>query len=130
MSLEPGQSAPSKAEIEACSDAATLALWYREMVELIEDMKAQVFGLRTAHVAGEDWLQRVGRKVGYLKMAARWIELRMITLGLPVPYLPSDPRQEELRRQRAVIDRLHKALVAAGVAIPELPPVRGGDDDG
>ena len=71
-----------------------------------------------AGVAEQEWLQRCGKKVGYLKLLARWCELRLLTLGHPVPYPPSDPRREELRRQDEVIRRLQAALIAAGVEIP------------
>jgi Zn ribbon nucleic-acid-binding protein len=109
---------PAREEIEACSDAATLALWYRDMVETIESIKAQVYGFRLAGVTQDDWLQRAGKKAGFLRMASGWVERRMLTLDLPVPYLPSDPRQEELRRQRVRIEQLLKALTEAGVDVP------------
>lgn len=109
---------PERDEIAACSDAATLALWYRDAVETAEVIRAQISGNRDAGVAEDIWLKRAGKKLGYLKISAKWVELRMLHLELPVPYLPSDPRQEELRRKDAVIRRLHAALHAAGVAIP------------
>lgn len=122
--IERGQTLPSRTEIEAMTDAARLALLYRDTVEMIEEIKSQIFGMRTAGVAEEAWLQRVGKKVGYLRMCSRWAELRMLALELPVPYLPSDPRMEELRRQADTIKRLHRALEEAGVPIPETSASR------
>lgn len=121
----PGESGPSKAEIEACSDAATLALWYRDMVEAIESIKAQVYGHRLTGQTDPDWAARAGRKAGYFRMSARWVELRLLSLDLPVPYLPSDPRQAELRRNAARIKVLSDALVAAGVPLPGREAVDG-----
>lgn len=116
--MKPGEQGPTKDEIMACSDAASLALWYRDAVETFEEIKATVEGMRTAGAADEGWLQRVGKKMGYLRMAARWCELRMLALELPVPYLPSDPRKVELRRLSDRIKQLHGLLHQAGVAIP------------
>jgi len=118
MSIGLGDMAPDKAEIEACSDAATLARWYRDCVETIKEIKAKIYGYRAAECAELGWLKRTGGKIAALKMAARWVEFRMRVLGLPVPYLPSDPRKEELRRQGEVIQRLHTVLRAAGLDIP------------
>lgn len=109
---------PEREAVSACSDAATLALWYRDAVETAEVIRAQIAGMRDAGVAEDIWLKRAGKKLGYLKISAKWVELRMLALELPVPYLPSDPRQEELRRKDAVIRRLHAAMHAAGVPIP------------
>ncbi len=119
--IERGANVPTRAEIEALSDAAALALLYRDMVGTIEEIKAQIYGFRAAGIAEAGWLQRAGKKVGVMRMASRWAELRLIALDLPVPYLPSDPRREELRRSAEVIRRLLKALDEAGVARPLLP---------
>ena len=116
--MERGERGPDKAEIEASSDAAMLTMWYRDAVETIESIRATIEGFRLAGCAEDAWLKRVGSKIGYLKQLARWAELRLITLGHPVPYLPLDPRRIELRRQLKVIERLHAALRAAGVPIP------------
>ena len=120
--IDRGDTLPTRAEIEAMTDAAALALLYRDLVETIETIKAQIYGFRVAGTAEPAWLHRVGKKTGFLRMCSRWAELRMIALALPVPYLPSDPRQEELRRAAEVIRRLHRALDDAGVPRPEYPP--------
>lgn len=121
MSVERGQKAPGREEIDRCSDAAMLTLWYRDCVESIEEIKASIFGFDVAGVGEAAWRQRAGKKIGHLRMAARWCELRLLSLDLPVPYLPRDPRQEELRRAHARIDVLLKAMRAAGVEIPGEP---------
>lgn len=110
---------PLRDEIMASTSPAMLVQWYRDAVVTIEEIRASVEGYRMAGIAEADWLQRVGKKLGYLKHTARWCELRLLELGYTVPYLPSDPRTRQIRLLEDRVKLLAGALVAGGLEVPD-----------
>lgn len=97
-------------EVAACSDEAQLAGWFGLIYAKIDEIECFISGYRDAGRGDEDWKRRAGGKLGYLRLAKRWVERRLLELGIPPPYPPTDPRTREIRRMERQIADLKREL--------------------
>lgn len=103
----------SKDDVETCADVPTLLDWFERLNESNLQTTEFLHAYRDAQVDDEDWFRRTGGRLAYVRIAARWVERRLLTLGAKVPYPPTDPRTRQLRilddkicKLKAEIDRL------------------------
>ncbi|MDK8188407.1 MULTISPECIES: hypothetical protein [Sphingomonas] len=104
----------SRAFINAQTDGKKLAGWYAAIDEKAWEM--QEF-LRAKELAGLD-VEAAAGKLAYTKMALRWVEARLVTLGYEVPFPPHNPLKRE-------IGNLHKRITRLKQQVRDL----GGDPD-
>lgn len=91
--------------------------WYDALIEKGMEISEHVKALNI----GEYETERAAHKIAYCRIAARWIEHRLIELGLPVPYPVKDPRQMQLTQMSAAINRLKNQVRALGGNPDERP---------
>jgi hypothetical protein len=88
----------SRAEIEIETNEATLAGWYILTLDTADRISVQLKAFIEAETATDEWRHRAGAMLARCKLAMRWIERRMLTLGFMPPYPPNDPRARDITR--------------------------------
>lgn len=105
-------------DVQGCSDKDTLAHWFRSMMETGDRVRAHIEARRLADLAPDHWLERASAKVAYLRIGMKRVEERMLTLGLMVPYPPSDPRTRQAQKLEDKNRKLRALLKQHGIEIP------------
>lgn len=108
-------------QVEGCVDGALLAAWFLAVGDKLDEIRAFADGYREVEYGDDDWRKRAGGKLGYLKLMARWIERRILNLGLEPPYHPTDPRARYIRNLERKLARLETELEATRAGKVALP---------
>ncbi|GAM01887.1 hypothetical protein [Sphingomonas parapaucimobilis] len=96
----------SRSFVNAQTDGLLLAGWYTAIEEKASEM--QEF-LRAKEIAGLD-VDAAAGKLAYTKMALRWVEARLVTLGYDVPFPPHNPLKREIGNLHKRINRLKQQV--------------------
>jgi hypothetical protein len=96
----------SREFVNAQTSGAKLADWYDAMVEKGAELTEFV---RARDLADFDTEALTG-KLAFIKIANRWVEARLIALGYPVPYPPTNPLKRELANSAKRIASLKKQV--------------------
>lgn len=100
----------SRAMAKTMTNGEQMQDWYDALIEKSMEISEHVKALNI----GEYETERAAGKIAYCRIAARWIEHRLIELKLPVPYPAKDPRQQQLTQAEACIIRLKNQVRALG----------------
>ena len=95
------------------ASVATLHKWFKELNQNASDLAEFVAAFRLAQIDDEKYYRRTAGKIAYLKIAAKWIERRLLELGEKPRYSPTDPRCREIRILQDKLEKLNKAKPAA-----------------
>lgn len=106
--------------VNSCSDEATLAEWYASLEDQSFRIRAIVEARQFTGRARDEWLDRVGGKLAFLKIGMRRVETRMLRLGYAVPYPPTLPHVKHQRQLESKIKRLKQLLTEAGIKVVDV----------
>jgi hypothetical protein len=68
-------------DVDGCKDLATLESWLYSLESREDAIKAQLEARKEAETDDDEWAQRAGDALGYVKMGVRRIKRRMRALG-------------------------------------------------
>ena len=102
----------SKEIVGAVTDEATLADWYTALGDKHLEVSSFARGYQEAGVEDDDYYRRTGGVLAFCKIAMKWIENRMLSLGQRPPYPPTDPRTREIQR---LTEKVKKLSAQAGI---------------
>lgn len=87
-----------RVDIEQCVDLDQLCVWFINLIDTADIVSCQLDAFKEAGTAKEEWLHRAGGKLARCKVAMRWVDRRIISLGGKTPHPPTDPRTVEINR--------------------------------
>lgn len=104
-----------RSDIDACNCERQLSEWYRSMHETEQKIRAFVDSYRFVGRAEDEWLDRAGGKLAFLRIGKRWVEERMLGLGFEPPYPQQDGRNQTIRGLEKRNKKLKQILREHGI---------------
>lgn len=92
-------------EVVAEADEQTLLHWFAEIDKAIVQMRAFLESYREAEIDDTPYYRRTAGALAFAKISSKWIERRLLGMGITPPYPPEDPRGRQLR---FLADRVEK----------------------
>lgn len=105
-----GQVDLDRREIETSTSQQDLVGWYLLALDTADVISVQLYAFTEAGTAKDEWRYRAGSMLARCKLAMRWIERRLLTLGFTPPYAPNDPRSKEITRLIAENRKLERKV--------------------
>lgn len=97
----------SKEIVDATDDVECLHDWHQTLIDKDTEISEFLQAYRLAQIDDEDYFRRTAGKLAYIRIASRWIERRLLSLGETVNYPPTDPRSRQLRILEEKIRKLN-----------------------
>lgn len=105
----------SKPIVDATTDLDTLHGWYDTLVNKSTEIAEFLQAYRLAEIDDEDYFRRTAGKLAYVRIALKWVERRILSLGAMVNYPPNDPRQKQL----TILEEKLKKMTAKVAALEQ-----------
>lgn len=110
----------SKPIVAATSDIEVLLGWYAMLSDKQLEISEFIAAYRHAEIDDESYFKRTGGMLGFVSIALRWVEHRLLELDVTPPYRRTDPRSRQLRILNEAVNRM-KAEIAALKAGADAP---------
>lgn len=111
-------------EIVEQANVATLLDWFAALQEQTMQLKQFITAFKFADVHDEEQAARRASALAFYSIAQRWIENRLLSLGIEPPYPPTDGRNATIRKLEVTIKDLQREVrdaqaMSAGTAKTE-----------
>lgn len=105
--------------VAACNDPADLIHWFESLDARIVTIKEFWDAFKDTGLKDDDWKRRHCGALAYNNIGLKWVERRLLALGVKPPYPHSDPRgqhifqlMEENRALKARLAQFEQDMVA------------------
>jgi len=99
-----------RSEIESETSEQVLVGWFLLALDTADVISVQLDAFTEAGTAKDEWKYRAGAMLARCKLAMRWIDRRLLSLGFVTPYPPNDPRSKEITRLLAENRKLERRI--------------------